>query len=538
LKRVFAVLCAAWLAATYGCSNAEPGAGSNTNWLRVCTTDAECRSGASCLCGVCTAPCSDTCSELPDATCAGPGSGNWRAVCGDAAAASETDGVCLPACGTDAPCPAGQLCSDGSCLPLAPACAAGAVLQVSSGGVKLEARYGTVFGDALYLPVAHPSEPTDWQEPLTPTPIIAQVTTTQGAPVPDCAVKVVAGPASGSAFPNAEKTDENGEVASYWVAGNGAEQRLSFTILDETGKVTTQSLSARGYANDEGPVSSDAAATESASPAMVHAYYGMPQGASGVQVVLTPHTFPHHAFYSAINVDGLFAGLQNTSDSNDVAKVADADRVLIASVWNVESGAAQQLYAADDAECAPHTQDAGGIQCNVPNAYSTELGQGYVMRLQRRTLAEGESVPEYADLGYDTAPCVSTLGCTDYSLFFGKSGAPEALRLIVAYRYQTADVNGAFSSYIQSYAELPEQNSCLATPRYDVSYLPSFMTDGEYQPLTEAEFAANYVSWNNEVCANYAGAADAGGFRLITGGADVLGAPLIPADTTRPLSLP
>lgn len=450
---------------------------------------------------------------------------------------SETHGVCLPGCSADAPCSAEQFCHGGSCLPLASACVAGAVLTVSSGGVKLAARYGTVFADALYLPVEYPTQPTDWQEPLTPTPVVARVTTAEGEPVRGCAVKIVAGPGSGSAFSDAESTDKNGEIAAYWVAGNGAEQSLSFTIVDEAGNVTTQSASGRGYANDEAPVSSDEAATDRASPALVHAYYGMPQGASAVQVVITPHTFPHHAFYSAINVDGLFAGLQNTSDLNDLADVEDADRVLIASVWNLASGDAQQLYRADDAECAPHSQDLGGIRCNLANAYGAKLDKAYVLELQRRTVAPGESVAEYVDLGYDPAPCGSAEGCTDYSLFYGENGA-DAPRLILAYRYQTADVNGSFSSYIQPYADLPEQNSCLATPRYDVSYLPSFKTDGDYRPMADADFAANYVSWHNEVCANYAAVTDAQGFRLITGGSDVLGAPLLPADATRPLSLP
>ena len=71
-----------------------------------------------------------------------------------------------------------------------------------------------------------------------------------------CAVKVVAGPGSGSAFPDAETTDKSGEIAAYWVAGNGAEQSLNFTMVDEAGKVTSRRVLGRGYANDEAPVSS------------------------------------------------------------------------------------------------------------------------------------------------------------------------------------------------------------------------------------------------------------------------------------------
>ena len=99
------------------CETTDPGAGSNTNWLRSCESDGECGEGLSCTCGVCSRVCEDDCSLLPDAECAPLGSARLRTQCGDAEAPS---GLCLPVCVDSASCAPGQLCVDGGCV--APGC--------------------------------------------------------------------------------------------------------------------------------------------------------------------------------------------------------------------------------------------------------------------------------------------------------------------------------------------------------------------------------------------------------------------------------
>ena len=97
------------------CETTDPGAGSNTNWLRSCESDGECGEGLSCTCGVCSRVCEDDCSLLPDAECAPLGSARLRTQCGDAEAPS---GLCLPVCVDSASCAPGQLCVDGGCVAL------------------------------------------------------------------------------------------------------------------------------------------------------------------------------------------------------------------------------------------------------------------------------------------------------------------------------------------------------------------------------------------------------------------------------------
>jgi hypothetical protein len=531
--------CAALLSS---CENADPGAGSNTNWLRSCDKDADCGE-LSCLCGVCTAPCDDSCPELPGAVCAAPASASVRALCGgDAAAPVAASGMCLPACGKDTECDAGQLCVDGSCLLLGgvnteSSCVAGARVTLSAGEVALEARYGTLFGDALYLPVAYDVRPTNWTEPMTPTPIVATVTTPKGDPVAGCSVRFVTGDGSGSAFADAPKTDKNGQAAAYWVAGDQRRQSLIAAVVDAKGAVQSASVDGTAYANDEGPQATDAAATVATRPATVRLWFDLPATSNRMRVVLSASTYPHHAFYSAMNIDGFFAGLQNTSELDALTDdVPEADHVLIASVWNLDEGDAQQLYGMEGLACGPHYQDLGGIRCLLGGAWQPETD--YVFELERTTLAMGEAGPDYAALGYVTDPCASAAGCTDYTLFFGPAAAVDDLTRVVAYRYQSAELATGFGSFIQPYSELPAQNSCLFTPEYAAHFLPSVENGAGFEPVLNADFSAAYLSWHNEVCANYAATPDAGGFQLVTGGPRPLGRPELPNDPPRQLTLP
>jgi hypothetical protein len=265
--------------------------------------------------------------------------------------------------------------------------------------------------------------------------------------------------------------------------------------------------------------------------------FALPAASNRLQVVLSPASYPHHAFYSAVNIDGFFAGLQNTSELDAATEdVPDSERVLIASVWNLAEGDAQQLYGMDGLDCGPHGQDLGGIRCTLAGAWRP--GRAYVFELERTTLAMGESGPDYATLGYVTDACASTAGCTDYTLWFGNSDASSDLQRVVAYRYQSGQVAASFGSFIQPYLAQPAQNSCLATPSYDATFLP-FVNDGAtFEPVVTADFDATYASWHNEVCANYAATTDANGFRLVTGGAVPLGRPVLLDESPRPLSLP
>jgi hypothetical protein len=91
--------------------------GSETHWLSVCESTADCGShGLTCECGLCSLPCAEDgqCSGY-QASCAGVGESATTALCGLASIRSL--GICLPSC--EPGCAADQRCLDGACIPLA-----------------------------------------------------------------------------------------------------------------------------------------------------------------------------------------------------------------------------------------------------------------------------------------------------------------------------------------------------------------------------------------------------------------------------------
>ena len=91
-----------------------PQTGSQTNWLTVCDSSADCGE-LECLCGACTATCAndDSCSELAGASCVVPSDEGSIALCGGQRAEQS---ICLPRC--EATCAEGTSCIAGVCAPI------------------------------------------------------------------------------------------------------------------------------------------------------------------------------------------------------------------------------------------------------------------------------------------------------------------------------------------------------------------------------------------------------------------------------------
>src|SRR5512144_2420358 len=65
-------------------STTTESSGGETNWLATCTTDADCKGVASCLCGLCTKGCTDdtTCIGVGSSVCVRSSSPSFAAICG------------------------------------------------------------------------------------------------------------------------------------------------------------------------------------------------------------------------------------------------------------------------------------------------------------------------------------------------------------------------------------------------------------------------------------------------------------------------
>src|SRR4051794_34043674 len=75
--------------AVVSCTDKPESSGTNTNWLQHCVDSQDCRGAGSCLCGLCTNPCSND-SECAPGLCGS--SLNTSDHCGQA----ESARLCLP----------------------------------------------------------------------------------------------------------------------------------------------------------------------------------------------------------------------------------------------------------------------------------------------------------------------------------------------------------------------------------------------------------------------------------------------------------
>lgn len=117
IRRTACIGVLAWIGAVLaGCSPDEgPQTGSQTNWLRACSTSTECGSEA-CHCGLCTRSCEVDATCRDGLTCVAADDPGAMALCGGVQTLSS--GLCLARCGNDV-CAAGQACVAGVCRPLA-----------------------------------------------------------------------------------------------------------------------------------------------------------------------------------------------------------------------------------------------------------------------------------------------------------------------------------------------------------------------------------------------------------------------------------
>jgi glucuronoarabinoxylan endo-1,4-beta-xylanase len=158
-----AVLATMVLACTPGGSG--PQSGSQTNWLKVCDSDAQCGELA-CMCGTCTRACDVdvSCADLPGAACVAPQALATLTLCGQTPASA---GLCLLPCGPSG-CPSGSACVDGTCsapsTPSLPAAAPSETPDELSNVVTISSsiRYQTLVGFGASIAyqegaiVAHP----------------------------------------------------------------------------------------------------------------------------------------------------------------------------------------------------------------------------------------------------------------------------------------------------------------------------------------------------------------------------------------------
>ena len=374
-------------------------------------------------------------------------------------------------------------------LPAATAaasCPAGSVIQ-KVGSPTLHSWPGTVFGSA----------PLSGQgENHAPTKLQVRVTK-DDQPVAGCEVRFRAAADNGWGFGASKVTDQQGNLYGYWTAGKAGQNGLSAVIALEGGGESAVSFS--------GSVAEHESRTDS-----VHLYYDVDDSYTEFKVRITPLTAPPATYYSALNWQDSYAGIQFDGDTTTV----------IFSVWDAGG---EKAKITDEGACNALVGFGGegtGTSCRfklppskhgaiagLPSDYRLEPGNTYELHLSMASSPNGGTAHSltFTDLTRGIGP-ISVGTQTTGTAFKG---------------------GGHASSFVE---EWTEHGDCLSNTRAVLYHGQRAKVGGSWQDLQSASFSPNYITTNNEVCGNYLARELDGTFLMSSGGKDYVGRPFVPGD--------
>lgn len=370
--------------------------------------------------------------------------------------------------------------------PAASTCPTGSVIQ-KVGSPTLHSWPGTVFGSAAL---------SGQGENHAPSKLQVQVTK-DGQPVAGCEVQFRAATGNGWGFGASKVTDQQGNLYGYWTAGEAGQNAISAVIALEGG-----SESAVSFTGDVAPHESR---TDS-----VHLYYDVDDSYTEFKVRITPLTAPRATYYSALNWQDSYAGIQFDGDTTTV----------IFSVWDAGG---EKAKITDEGACNALVGFGGegtGTSCRLkfppskhgavaglPDDYRLEPGNTYELHLSMAASESGGTAHSltFTDLTRDIGP-ISVGTQTTGTAFKG---------------------GGHASSFVE---EWTEHGDCLSNTRAVLYHGQRAKVGGSWQDVQSAAFSPNYITTNNEVCGNYLARELAGTLLMSSGGQDYVGRPFVPGD--------
>src|SRR6188768_2053347 len=179
-------------------------------------------------------------------------------------------------------------------------CPAGSVVQKTS-AAALYSWPGTVFGSSALSGQGENHQPSKLQVQVT----------NAGQPVAGCEVRFRASEGDGWGFAASKLTDAQGNLYGYWTAGKPGTNHISAVIALEGGGESLVDFS--------GTVVEHETRTDS-----VHLYYDVDASYSEFKVRITPLSAPPATYYSALNWQDSYAGIQFDGDAS----------LVIFSVWD------------------------------------------------------------------------------------------------------------------------------------------------------------------------------------------------------------
>ncbi len=531
-----------------GCSLFTPstsegeGVGSNTNWFRACDSTEECSAEMACICGACTKACTETedCVGLENAACP-VDVGVFRGMCGrDEAEAEGAEGfahfqekttLCTPTCTDSADCGKGQLCAAGFCLLGPEPCRDAASLTLRASSESLEARVGGLFGDQFYVPTWYSNYPADFVESYRPSVLTARVTSAAGEPVEGCEVVWLTALESGFAFAAEPLSDASGEATALWVAGSARSQKVEAFVV---GRDTTlsQSLSGAAVRHDEEPLSTGTEGRDFTSPSGVSFRIEEDSASDEALIEFVALTFPARVTYSVFTSSLLGIRFTNDGVSDPLEEEVPAEeRILSINVLNEEPGTTQVVSLSSGTVC---TVGSTETRCTLSGAW--EPGETIGVLVQARQVAFGETPSDYQPATHAMDPCLSSVGCTDFSLGLRRAGQDvQTIARLRAGGTDTMQTHTAGISGIYS-AQSGTAGSCLETPqaslqiRHEMNQSGATSQSGVTRERGRGYFSSAHETWQNQICANYALLPSVSGLYMSTGGPTTFPTPVLPGE--------
>jgi hypothetical protein len=379
-------------------------------------------------------------------------------------------------------------------------CAAGSVIEAVSTG-PYYSWPGTVFASAPIIGDGANHQPKKLEVRVTKG----------GQPLSGCEVRWIAADGNGWGFSADPKTDANGHLYGYWTAGNVGSGKIAAVIAFEGGGESRVEFN--------GTVASQDSRTDS-----VHLNYDVDGSYTELKVQITPLTDPAATYYSAINWQDSYAGIQ--FDRNGTGQLTMS--MVIFSVWDAggskaavtDRGACNSVLnfggEGTGTSCRlrfpPNAQN--GAIAGLPSDYMLSVGDTYELYLKMRASGSGTA---------------HSLAFRDVTNNIGP----------ISLGTQTTGTSFQGGRYASSFVEeWTPHGSCLSAGRSVYYHDLQALVGNIWRPIKTGHFTPNYITTNNEICGNYLGSVSDGMFFMSSGGSDYVGRPYVPNDAKFPKTQP
>ena len=231
-------------------------------------------------------------------------------------------------------------------------------------------------------PAPPPPPPEDLVVPpaeagkIAPDRIAVTLASAAGEPLADTAYEWTTDEHSGWVFPAEGRSDSQGKVDGAWIPGFPGLGRLTLRYAE---------------AEEEKVIEFETFSETPENPPWAQVFVRLwTPLATGYSIDVTPLTDPIRTYYSPLNWDSAYAGLQRRG--------THFERQLQFSVWDADEGESSVAEATDGLDCARFGHEGTGVQCRAE--YPWVVGGTYRFQMTEE-IEEGvsEFALEVTDLG-------------------------------------------------------------------------------------------------------------------------------------------